>query len=162
MTATSGGAAHDSQQMHPIVNLAGFALADRKALTDKADLFFDAAIRRSEMTRVERLADPFDEDREFAELSWRYFMLRLTLPALDRAVEFAQVRECRTRGTMLLIAVEGFRSERGRLPESLDELVGDWLDAIPADPFSADGFVETSNENYQAIQEVAEQLGIVR
>ncbi|MEE9199431.1 MAG: putative selenate ABC transporter substrate-binding protein [Dehalococcoidia bacterium] len=28
--------------------------------------------------------------------------------------------------------------------------------------FSTDGFIETSNDNYQAIQEVAEQLGIVR
>ena len=140
MTA-SGGAWQDPQEVHPILNLAGFALADRKAVSNKANMFYDALIRRSEMSRAQRLADPFDQDRELEELSWRYWMLKQMLPALGRVVENTDAYECMTRGTMLLITVEGFRGERGRLPVSLDELVPGWLDAIPADPFSTDGFV---------------------
>jgi hypothetical protein len=51
----------------------------------------------------------------------------------------AQILDCGTQadlaGTRLVIALKCFEKARGHLPEKLDELVPDFLDAVPADPF---------------------------
>lgn len=113
-----------------VANLAGFVLADRRALTDNANGLFAELIDGSETTRAHRLAGPFDRDQALTELDWRFLELKLLLQALDKAIDNTD-----------LIAIEGFRSEHGRLPRWLDELVPGWLDAVPDDPFSAGGCV---------------------
>src|SRR5204863_887448 len=42
-------------------------------------------------------------------------------------------------GTRVMLAIEAFRAEQGRLPTSLDELVPGVLPALPVDPFAPDG-----------------------
>ena len=44
------------------------------------------------------------------------------------------------RATRLLLALQAFRLEHGRLPELLDELVGPYLDEVPIDPCSGEPF----------------------
>jgi ABC-type transport system involved in multi-copper enzyme maturation permease subunit len=55
------------------------------------------------------------------------------------ASEFAKF-EARRRGTLLVLALEAYRLDHGKLPDSLDALVGDYLDALPRDPYSGTQF----------------------
>jgi len=41
---------------------------------------------------------------------------------------------------LLLLALEAYRLERGELPQSLDDLVGPYFDALPRDPYSGYAF----------------------
>lgn len=63
----------------------------------------------------------------------------LTLPAADRVWPHFPAIECNRGGTVVLVALLRARADTGRFPASLDELVPAYLDALPADPYSADG-----------------------
>lgn len=74
---------------------------------------------------------------EFTKLAKRrhYILSGLLLPTFWNAIirtagSFARIRLVRTA-----LAIERFRAEHNRLPESLDELVPGLLPAVPADPF---------------------------
>jgi hypothetical protein len=47
--------------------------------------------------------------------------------------------QTRLRGTMIVVALRLFEAEKGRLPESLSELVPDYLPTVPVDPYRLDG-----------------------
>jgi hypothetical protein len=49
--------------------------------------------------------------------------------------------EASRRGTMLVLALEAYRLEHGKLPESLDALVAEYFDKLPRDPYSGRDFV---------------------
>ena len=49
--------------------------------------------------------------------------------------ELAVHGEAQRRLMQLAVAARRFLVERGRLPKSLDELVPDWIPALPLDPF---------------------------
>lgn len=78
----------------------------------------------------------------------RYVMTGLTLPAIKTCVDAAARVDGSNRCLDAAIAVDQFRRREGRLPETLDELVPDFLPAVPRDPF--DG---------QAIRYVVKQDG---
>jgi hypothetical protein len=64
-----------------------------------------------------------------------YILSAMLLPALGNAIVkeangLAQIRSAQTA-----LAVERFRLAHGKLPEKLDELVPQFLSAVPADPF---------------------------
>lgn len=46
--------------------------------------------------------------------------------------------ETRRRAVRLLLALQAWRIEHGKLPETLDELVGPYLNRLPLDPYSAE------------------------
>lgn len=46
----------------------------------------------------------------------------------------------RRNATRLLLALEAYKSEHGRLPENLEELLGTYLDSLPEDPCSGKPF----------------------
>jgi hypothetical protein len=76
------------------------------------------------------------ENKMDQELEHKYCILSaLLLPALGGAV----IREARelayVRAAETAIAVERFRLAHGKLPEKLDELVPQFLSAVPSDPF---------------------------
>ncbi len=49
----------------------------------------------------------------------------------------------------MLLAAKRFHLKRGRLPDSLDQLVPDFLDVVPKDPFSpADSIDFVAKQNY--------------
>jgi len=62
-------------------------------------------------------------------------LIGMKAPALARACEEDLKNTARLRAARAGIAVERFRLANGRLPDSLEELVPKWLDAVPADPF---------------------------
>mgnify|MGYP002528455188 CR=1 FL=1 len=65
----------------------------------------------------------------------RYIMTGLTLPATTAAVRAAARGDARNRCIDTAIAIEQFRRREGKLPETLDELVPDFLESVPLDPF---------------------------
>ena len=63
-----------------------------------------------------------------------------TLPNFNRAFESAVRVETRRRLAVVAVALERFRLRHGRLPEHLDELTPDYIQALPADPYVARAF----------------------
>ncbi len=45
------------------------------------------------------------------------------------------------RGTMLTLAIEAYRLEKGHVPPALEDLVGEYFDALPHDPYSGLDYV---------------------
>ncbi len=113
----------------------------RREITDAGNTFYDAVIAQSRMSQADREADPFDQAAYVAGLGWRYHLLGLILPRVGRLVARGDVQDCVINGTILHLAIEGFAAQNGRYPWTLDELVGDWLDEIPPDPYAPSGFV---------------------
>ena len=124
-----------------IVNLGGFFYANRTEITETANDFFDQMIRRSRLSRADRRADPFDENAVFEKLDWRYMPLNMLMPALGRAIDARDAIDCDLAGTIIMLALEQYRTQTGQYPDSLQELSPAILEDIPSDPFSIDGFV---------------------
>lgn len=65
-----------------------------------------------------------------------YVLSGMVLPALSRAI----VRDTQTRARVSLVqaalAIERYRAEHGRLPETLSDLTPTYLPVVPADPFT--------------------------
>ena len=68
------------------------------------------------------------------ELPWWYFLTRLLASAFDRVAEEDAVHIARVRAARAGLAVERYRLATGELPARLDDLVPEYLDAVPADP----------------------------
>ena len=131
--------------------------------TDVGDLYWGSAIpvppskllpefiiRKNQIRAVEmmtRLVDAGEDlvamheaalqlDTEIPQLSRTYFIVKMMMPSLSRAVflqiEHDTVLDC----TLVGIAAERFRLATGRWPASLDELVPVYLDQVPLDPFA--------------------------
>jgi hypothetical protein len=106
-------------------------MASRKNLTVRADILFDLL--------EQHFYSPFYEDnfaeveREFEKLDESFRLLADIFPA------FSQTRKAMFRGmanqeaTAAGVAVLRFERKHGKLPKSLGELVGEFLDALPKD-----------------------------
>jgi hypothetical protein len=124
-----------------IINLLGFAMASRQAVTEKADAYYDEMVRRSRLTYGRRHAKGADPNVNVDHLGPRYFLLKMFVPSSSHFVDRVDIVRCMIDGTVLQLAVEGYRVERGQLPPSLEALVPAWIDAVPGDPFSESSFV---------------------
>lgn len=74
--------------------------------------------------------------KEADSLSGLYVTTKMRVPSLHRAVELWERRTAMLRCTIAALAAERFRGKSGRWPSSLQELVPDYLDRVPVDPFS--------------------------
>ena len=74
-------------------------------------------------------------DKRIAQVPKTCLLTRMLVPALPHASEEELKSFARLHAARAGIAVERFRTANGRLPDSLNELVPKWLDAVPADPF---------------------------
>jgi hypothetical protein len=68
--------------------------------------------------------------------STRYIMVQMLMPALERAYLAEWRDRCYMDMAVAACAVERYRLKQGRLPETLDALVPEFLDAVPVDPFN--------------------------
>ncbi len=67
----------------------------------------------------------------------RYALVRSLVPSLDRMVESRFRGRALHQATLTILALQRYRIEKGGYPPSLDELMQtDYLDALPADPYS--------------------------
>ena len=74
-------------------------------------------------------------DAEVPKLPITQFIVRTLMPSLSRAVTLHLRLTSELQCARLGLAAERFRMNTGRLPVSLDELVPDYVDEIPSDPF---------------------------
>ncbi len=62
-------------------------------------------------------------------------MVSMIPPALKRAHAEKCAQEWIVSGTRVLMALKAYKTENGTLPASLDELVPEYIDAVPRDPY---------------------------
>jgi hypothetical protein len=74
-------------------------------------------------------------EKDVAELSLWHTVTKVALPSLSRAVTHWVRHVALLRCAQAGLAAERFRMAEGRWPESLDELVPEYIDAVPLDPF---------------------------
>ena len=74
-------------------------------------------------------------DGEAMKLSRMRVLTRLMLPSLSTVVRKGAPSHARLQLGLAAVAVERYRLKHGGLPESLDALVPEFLDAAPLDPF---------------------------
>ena len=80
----------------------------------------------------------FDLDNRIESLPNSYMMTRRLMPTCVRATEEDAKDAARLRAARVALAVERYRRTRGPLPETLSDLVPDFLDAVPQDPFDGE------------------------
>jgi len=121
-------------------NLIGLVLADRRGVTDKTNEVFDELIRLSQTPVAARRKEIEMFHHELDSLGWQHVLLRLMMPALDKAVINYHSMHTRINGATLLAAIELYRAENAEYPQSLDELTPDILDQLPTDHVSGQPF----------------------
>jgi hypothetical protein len=68
-------------------------------------------------------------------------LIDLLVPSFGRLVGSADQLEAQRRGIITLVALERFRAHRGHVPASLSELIPEFLDKLPLDPWSGKPFI---------------------
>ena len=74
-------------------------------------------------------------NKEIPALPVTYTLIKIMVPSLSRAAILNVRLHAELKCARAALAAEQFRLTEGRLPQSLDELVPDYLDAVPVDPF---------------------------
>jgi hypothetical protein len=100
---------------------------------------FDNLSRNAKMTPYERhKRDVLDmEDFIVALPKFRYALIHIFMPALDRACNYGYQGRTLHEATVTVLALKRWRLEKGEYPSSLDALVtGGYLAQLPADPYS--------------------------
>lgn len=109
----------------------------------------DFLLRRNQVRGVEMLTwlvDAADDpqamieaaariDKEVPALPFTQVLVRMLLPSLSRAVVLHLRITSELQCARLAVAAERFRMSQQRLPASLDELVPEFIEAVPRDPF---------------------------
>jgi hypothetical protein len=112
----------------------------------------DVLIRQNQMRGAEILTwlvDAADDPKAMHEAAKRinetipgepirHIIVRILLPSLSRAVELHLKATALLECTRIGLAAERFRMHTGRLPSSIQELVPDYLKAVPSDPFNGE------------------------
>jgi hypothetical protein len=105
-------------------------------LLDTLDYMADI-IEASRLPPPERLARFRALEQQVQQLSFLHVMVKTLTPALTRLA----VLDLRARAHLDLartaLAVERYRLATGRLPDQLENLVPQYLDRVPTDPFNA-------------------------
>lgn len=126
---------------HPIYNIAGLVLPGRAETTRLVDFYFDEVVRQAGLPRNQRAQQPINLDQFIESLPRVQILLRLTLPAIGRAVSAHDTGMAIIEATRILLAIEAFEARHGRLPAALNELAPEFLDTIPEDPVACQPFV---------------------
>jgi len=106
----------------------------------------DAVIYVDMMREYIRLAEPplnqrhermraIDQDPRYGNISRFHILARALMPALARVGELDLMAIAHLRTAQAAIAIERYRLAAGVLPVSLADLVPEYLEAVPEDPF---------------------------
>lgn len=125
----------------PLINLAGIAFAGKAATTRRAEAYFDGMNSLARLDRWRRTPEVFDAAAFERGLSRRYLMLRSFLAPLPQTLGSIDVLTVERTGTRLMASIELFRARTGACPASLDQLVPEFITAVPIDPINGKPFV---------------------
>ncbi len=121
---------------HPIFNIVGLFMPSRAETVRMADTFYDTLIAFSRKTPAERRTETFNPDVFVESLPRGYFLLRMLLPALGKAIVSNDRCEVDVAGVRVMLALEVHHQEHGAYPARLEDLVPSILPELPLDPFS--------------------------
>lgn len=128
-----------TEQMHPIVDVTGFFLPDKRTAVTNVNAVYDEAIRQARMLPGERRAQPTIDSMVLARMGKLDFMVQILVSALDNAVAAGEHIFTEVNGTRLMLAISIYHAEHGRYPDSLNDLVPDLLAELPTDRWAPDG-----------------------
>ncbi len=80
------------------------------------------------------------------------------MPSLSRAHLIDLRAQASLRTAVAALAIERHRQAHGGLPESLDQLVPDYLDAVPTDPFTGDPMKYVKSADGYTVYSVGDDL----
>ena len=79
-------------------------------------------------------------DQKVKDLSFIHASIKAVFPAFVRAVEMDTIAYTKTTCGLIAIAVERYRLETGKLPDSLRVLADPYLEKMPVDPYDGRPF----------------------
>jgi len=123
----------------PFYTAAAMVHAGRDETIAKGNEIYDYHGKRAKMTPYQRhISDPNGVNDMISALSkYRYFLIYIMTPAIDRASEIAYRGRALHQATVTVLALQRWRLEKNEYPAKLDELVAaGYLKELPADPFS--------------------------
>ncbi len=97
-------------------------------------------------------------ETEVPKLPFTQELTKIMMPSLTRAMALHVKSTARLACARAAIAAERFRLKTGRLPESIDELVPEQLDAVPTDPFDGQPMRFKTTDDGIVIYSVDENL----
>ena len=77
-------------------------------------------------------------DARLQSISQAHVLLHLIIPALSRVAILDLRSIAQLRNARVALAIERYRLAAGKLPDALADLVPDYLDSVPEDPFDGD------------------------
>lgn len=121
-------------------NFGGLFMASRQETTKVNDGYFDEWIRLAKLPRENRVESMNMPISSAGNLGPRFSHMLFMLSSIQRLLDTADTFHSQLHGTRIIIALESYRLDHEALPDSLEELVPEYLDALPSDPFSPYGF----------------------
>jgi hypothetical protein len=137
--AETAAAEPPDRRVGPLAPALGLFMAGRREMTEEVTRWFDRA--EAEIAKPLWQRDRATIDLELDELMRsrirlaRYFPLALLMPALTQAGVQPELVRQRRDALSAAIGLESYRRRVGAWPASLDELVPDFLPALPVDRF---------------------------
>lgn len=104
----------------------------------KANEIYGRMAEMAKMTPYQRhINEVKSEDIILSVRKWRYFLISVFMPALDKASEQAFRAKVLHEATLAVSAIKRWQLEKGVYPDSLEQLVSaGYLKRVPMDPFS--------------------------
>jgi len=112
---------------------AGLADSDAVAYVDMMREYIRAC--ELPLSRRHKRMRAIDQDARYRNISSFHILARALMPALARAAELDLMAIAHVRTAQAAIAIERYRLATGVLPVSLADLVPEYLEAVPEDPF---------------------------
>ncbi|MCX5637428.1 MAG: hypothetical protein NTX52_07015, partial [Planctomycetota bacterium] len=123
----------------PFYTAAAMVHAGRDETIAKGNEIYDRLGKLAKMSPYEKhISDPNGVEGMISTLpKYRYFLIHLLMPAIDRVSEIAYRGKASHPATITVLALRRWRLEKNEYPADLDELVaGGYMKELPADPFS--------------------------
>ena len=123
----------------PFYTAAAMVHAGRDETIAKGNEIYDRLGKLAKMSPYEKhISDPNGIEGMISTLpKYRYFLIHLLMPAIDRVSEIAYRGKASHQATITVLALRRWRLEKNEYPANLDELIAaGYLKELPADPFS--------------------------
>jgi hypothetical protein len=131
----------DNRFLAKLADIRAYFMISKNRSLRVGDQYYNSIATAIRETDPARRADLLARsDHEVATLGARHGLARLTLPALSRFAQQWLTTQRSIRLTHTMIAMAEYRLDRAHWPTSLDQLVPDYLDAIPTDPLTSNPF----------------------
>jgi hypothetical protein len=115
---------------------AAWFFADRKSVEERTNAYFAAAAEQA--SKPMRSRDFAQAGAVISNLGRGHLLLGILAPPLKNLLAADAQTTQMDRGVRILLALEAFEAQRGRLPDSLDQLVPEFIGDLPPDEWATD------------------------